>query len=90
MKSTIVYSGYVRCKTCKKVIAKGHHGACVECKRRVFEYGVLNGDTFMSYQKLKERVHLGQAFRDGANSYLPITSRTFGAERVVKRNRRLK
>lgn len=87
MKPIIVYSGYLRCTLCKQVTAKTDHGVCASCKRRDFEYGVMNGDVFMSYQKLKDCVQLGYKFRDGANNHLPITRCTFGVGHVVKRNR---
>lgn len=90
MKPIIIYSGYLRCTLCKQVTAKTDHGVCAKCKRRDFEYGVMNGDVFMPYQRLKQRLQLGHKFSDGANSFLPITTGTFGVERVIKRNRRFK
>lgn len=85
MKSVIVFSGYLRCRVCGLEIVGRAHGGCTKCKRREFEYGVLNAGTFMSYQELKERVQQGHKFRDGTNSRKPITKSTFGIGHVTKR-----
>lgn len=77
VKTNLVFSGYVRCKKCKKYNMTFQHGAC-DCKRRNLEYGVFGNGRFMPYSEVKTRVLAGHKFMDGTHAGLPITASTFG------------
>lgn len=63
VKTNLVFSGYVRCKKCKKHNMTFQHGAC-DCKRRnLGEYGVIGNGRFMPYSEVKTRVLSGQIYR---------------------------
>ena len=77
VKTNLVFSGYVRCKKCKKYNMTFQHGAC-DCKRRNLECGVIVNGRFMPYSEVKTRVLSGHKFMDGTHAGLPITASTFG------------
>lgn len=86
MKKRKVYSGYVRCNTCRL------HGknlnirsGCKQCNQRHFEYGVLYANKFLSYKQLKVRVLKGQKFIDATHNGLNITFKTFGLMNADKK-----
>lgn len=78
MKSSKVYSGYVRCSMCKKHIKLNSVPMhCLKCNKRQFEYGVLHRNRFVTYAKLKAHTQKGRVFIDGTHG-LKITNKTFG------------
>lgn len=86
MRKRKVYSGYVRCNTCRL------HGknlnirsGCKQCNQRHFEYGVLYANKFLSYKQLKVRVLKGQKFIDATHNGLNITFKTFGLMNADKK-----
>ena len=78
MKNMLVFSGYAQCKNCSiSLMTFQIGGACNQCKRREFEYGVMHVDEFLSYNTLKALIESGQPCIDGTHDGRAITISTF-------------
>jgi hypothetical protein len=78
MNNMLVFSGYAKCKNCSiSLMTFQISGACSQCERREFEYGVMHVGEFLSYSSLKVFIEDGQTCIDGMHDGRAITISTF-------------